>query len=365
MDKKYQVFISSTYTDLKEERQAVVQTILDTDNIPAGMELFKGGKGQKETIKRWIEESDIYVLILGGRYGSIDEETGKSYTQWEYDLAVELNKPLFAIVLADDYVNSTLKPSESDMGKDKYISFKTKVINENNGGKIVGFVNSIDQIKNEIYRNIPNIEKEHSAEMVGWVSADRLEELKRLKEENKRLSNELLNRQTEVIDFQKELNVVKDNFIGPFSFDYVKKQLENSRIDPYVIHCNAEYRRAELITRDYDSPLPGTGSKARDMEELNEIIDFSELTHNVFDLLLRYKGSMLVDGFKIYPTPLGKTLLQEFIPVLNQFSLIDIEMKESNTINIHGNIPNRNHHIITLNDNGKKFLTMLKMEENN
>lgn len=55
MDKKYQVFISSTYKDLIEERQAVLETILDTGNIPAGMELFKGGKSQKETIERWIK----------------------------------------------------------------------------------------------------------------------------------------------------------------------------------------------------------------------------------------------------------------------------------------------------------------------
>ncbi|WP_156510165.1 DUF4062 domain-containing protein, partial [Paenibacillus macquariensis] len=99
MKKKLQVFISSTYTDMIEERQAAVSAVLNSGHIPAGMELFKSGdKSQKETIKRWIDESDVYMLILGGRYGSIDEETGKSYTHWEYDYAGEIGKRRFAVV---------------------------------------------------------------------------------------------------------------------------------------------------------------------------------------------------------------------------------------------------------------------------
>lgn len=69
--KKYQVFISSTYTDLLDERQAAVEAILQAGHIPAGMELFtSSNQSQWDIIKRWIDESDIYMLILGGRYGS-------------------------------------------------------------------------------------------------------------------------------------------------------------------------------------------------------------------------------------------------------------------------------------------------------
>ena len=41
--KKLQVFVSSTYNDLKEERQAAVEAILKAGHIPAGMELFAAG----------------------------------------------------------------------------------------------------------------------------------------------------------------------------------------------------------------------------------------------------------------------------------------------------------------------------------
>lgn len=68
-DKKLQVFVSSTYTDLIQERQAAVQAILSAGHIPARMELFSAGdESQMTVIKRWIDESDVYLLILGSRY---------------------------------------------------------------------------------------------------------------------------------------------------------------------------------------------------------------------------------------------------------------------------------------------------------
>ena len=138
MNKKLQVFVSSTYTDLIEERQAAVKAILDAGHIPAGMELFKAGKSQMKTIKKWIDESDVYMLILGGRYGSIEEESGLSYTELEYRYALSKNMPVFSIILGDNFLVS----KSSSCGKNTvfetgntylYNSFKSKV--ESNIGK--------------------------------------------------------------------------------------------------------------------------------------------------------------------------------------------------------------------------------------
>ena len=109
-DKKLQVFVSSTFTDLKEERQAAVEAILSSGNIPAGMELFSAGdESQMTVIKRWIDESDIYLLILGGRYGSIEPNSGKSYTQLEYEYALSQNKPLFSVVINQTALENKVK----------------------------------------------------------------------------------------------------------------------------------------------------------------------------------------------------------------------------------------------------------------
>ena len=98
--KRLQVFVSSTYSDLREERQAAVEAILVAGHIPAGMELFTAGdESQMEAIKQWIDESDVYLLILGGRYGSIEPTSRRSYTRLEYEYALKLGKPMFACVV--------------------------------------------------------------------------------------------------------------------------------------------------------------------------------------------------------------------------------------------------------------------------
>ena len=102
MDKRYQVFISSTFSDLKEERKNVIQTLLEMDCIPAGMELFPApDEEQWEFIKKIIDDCDYYMLIIGGRYGSLTKD-GISYTEKEFDYAKEKNSiiPLGAIVFA-------------------------------------------------------------------------------------------------------------------------------------------------------------------------------------------------------------------------------------------------------------------------
>lgn len=95
MEKRYQVFISSTFTDLKDERQAVLKSILELNHMPAGMELFPATDDTAwQLIEDIIESSDYYVLIVGGRYGSLDEK-GIGFTEKEYDYALSLKNRLF------------------------------------------------------------------------------------------------------------------------------------------------------------------------------------------------------------------------------------------------------------------------------
>jgi hypothetical protein len=48
------------------------------------------------------------LLILGGRYGSLEPISGKSYTHLEYEYAIELGKPLFACVMKDTYLEEKI-----------------------------------------------------------------------------------------------------------------------------------------------------------------------------------------------------------------------------------------------------------------
>lgn len=174
MNKKLQVFVSSTYDDLREERQAAVQAIVEEGHIPAGMELFKAGKSQMQTIHNWIDESDVFMLILGGRYGSIEEESGLSYTELEYKYAISKGMPVFAIVLKDSF----LFTKAASCGKSavfetdnltKYETFKKYVLTN-----IVKFVSNIYQIPTIINSHLNEILNNSNYNLIGWIRSDQI-----------------------------------------------------------------------------------------------------------------------------------------------------------------------------------------------
>jgi Domain of unknown function (DUF4062) len=127
MDRRYQVFISSTFTDLIDERREVMQALLEMDCLPAGMELFPAGNTDQWTlIKGVIEQSDYYLVILGGRYGSVTEQ-GISYTEKEYDYAIELGIPVMGFVPAEPDTIPVGKTDKSDAAAEKLAEFRKKV----------------------------------------------------------------------------------------------------------------------------------------------------------------------------------------------------------------------------------------------
>lgn len=169
MDKKYQVFISSTYTDMKDERQTAVQAILDAGHIPAGMELFAASdKKQIDVIKRWIDRSDVFMLILGGRYGSVEGDSGKSYIQLEYEYAIETGKPLFALYLTDDAIDQKVKKH----GRDVTEKGDTKSFNEFRMMVMAKMCRAVDDNKDiliEVPRAIRDLAE--GGKLEGWVRA--------------------------------------------------------------------------------------------------------------------------------------------------------------------------------------------------
>jgi hypothetical protein len=127
MDKRYQVFLSSTYTDLKEERQKVIQTLMEMDCIPSGMELFPAmDEEQFEFIKKVIDDCDYYLLIIGGRYGSVTSE-GISYTEKEYDYAIEKGLKVIALLHGKPDTIPVGKTDKNPLSCEKLSKFRQKV----------------------------------------------------------------------------------------------------------------------------------------------------------------------------------------------------------------------------------------------
>ncbi|MGC1549963.1 MAG: DUF4062 domain-containing protein [Rhodanobacter sp.] len=170
MDKKFQVFISSTYLDMKSERQAAVMGILDAGHIPAGMELFAASdKKQIEVIQSWIDRSDIFMLILGGRYGSLDPDSGKSYIHLEYEYAMATGKPLFALYLTDDAIQRKVQGA---LGVDAIERGDSKKLIEFRGLVKTKLCSEIDDLKDihiQVQKSIRDLSSTNNLE--GWVRA--------------------------------------------------------------------------------------------------------------------------------------------------------------------------------------------------
>jgi hypothetical protein len=234
MNKKFQVFVSSTYTDLIGERQDTLKSILDLGHIPSGMEgFFAADQEQLSYIKKIIDECDYYLLIVAGRYGSVDEE-GISYTEREYDYAVSRGITVLAFVHSDI---ASLSPAMVVVDADpdsaqRLKSFRDKVSKR----RLVRFWRDREQLKSDIIISL--VKAMGDAPGVGWVRGNLaatetiLTQLNEVRNEVERLRSE----NQKLIDDAKpridDIAGLDENFRIKFSY-YSKsnKQRYDSHID--------------------------------------------------------------------------------------------------------------------------------------
>lgn len=190
MEKKYQVFVSSTYEDLKDERDQVIKAVLEMGHIPVGMEMFSAAdEEQWKIIQRQILESDYYIVVVANKYGSIGPD-GKSYTEMEYDFAVKSLVPTLGFVLNDKAPWPSERNEESTKSRSALNAFKSKV-----KSKLVHFWDSKDDLHGKV--SISLIKAITANPRVGWVRSSEgvgpevMKEITRLSSENSNLRNEL------------------------------------------------------------------------------------------------------------------------------------------------------------------------------
>ncbi len=191
MDKRYQVFVSSTYQDLQEERQEVMHALLELDCMPSGMELFPAAnESQWSLIKKVIQDCDYYVLILGGRYGSCGPD-GLSYTEMEYRYALSTGKPTIAFLHKDPGTIQANRCESTKEGKEKLAAFRSFVEE-----KLCKHWSTPAELGSVVSRSLIQLIKTTPA--VGWVRADELPP--------KDATLELLKLRQHVEDLQSELS---------------------------------------------------------------------------------------------------------------------------------------------------------------
>lgn len=168
MDKKYQVFVSSTYEDLQEERKKVMEALLQMNCFPVGMEYFNASdSSQWEVIKSLIKECDYYVLIVAGRYGSIEEESGKSYTQKEFEYAVEQGVPVISFVHKHPESLPAAKYEQDPLKREKLEKFKSFVQK-----RLCKMWDNADGLSSQVVLSLTYLIKTHPR--TGWIKADEI-----------------------------------------------------------------------------------------------------------------------------------------------------------------------------------------------
>ncbi|MVN79255.1 DUF4062 domain-containing protein [Hymenobacter sp. HMF4947] len=189
MDKRYQVFISSTFADLTEERSKVQQAIMELDCIPAGMEVFPAiDEEQFEFIKKVIDDCDYYLLIIGGRYGSLSD-AGVSYTELEYDYAVSKGIKVMAFLHEKPEEISAGKSEQDATSRGKLLAFREKV----STNRLIKFWKTANELPGLVALSLAKTIKTYPA--IGWIRASAAQdpevykELSDLRKQNQELKD--------------------------------------------------------------------------------------------------------------------------------------------------------------------------------
>ncbi|RRN64797.1 DUF4062 domain-containing protein [Caulobacter sp. 602-1] len=215
MSKKFQVFVSSTYQDLIDERQDTIKSVLDLGHIPSGMEAFHAVDFEQFTyIKKIIDECDYYVLIIGGRYGSMNDD-GTSYTELEYDYAVSTGKTVLAFLHSDPSSLPTNKCDADPHALAKLEAFRGKVSTR----RLVSFWSSPHDLKATVIISLSKAFSELPG--TGWMRADTapneeiLRQINQLRGENEKLK-EKISSQSPKIEISN-LADLDDSFEFPYT----------------------------------------------------------------------------------------------------------------------------------------------------
>jgi hypothetical protein len=176
LDKRYQIFVSSTFTDLQDERQAVMQALLNFNHFPAGMELFPASdEDQWALIKGIIDDSDYYIIVIAARYGSVSAD-GISYTEREFDYAASRDIPILAFLHENP---ADLPAKNSDLNDElrlKLEGLRLKVQEKRH----VKFWRTASDLQTKVTQAVAAETKRNPR--IGWIRADQVGDPTRLNE---------------------------------------------------------------------------------------------------------------------------------------------------------------------------------------
>lgn len=304
VEKKYQIFISSTYKDLINARKKVMEEVLSMGHFPVGMESFTAGdEEQWEIIESELATTDYYILILGKRYGSLSPE-GIGYTEKEFDYAEGLGIPILSFV-RDENIAFTDDERETDPKLiKKFNNFRKKVMT----GRMIKEWKEINELPGLVSTAL---NKQITRKpRLGWIRGDQtvppetLMELTRLSKENSLLREELTELKKNALERVPKLEVEING----------TSQLE-------IELSKLPFRRPELIEDNFLTDNQKNDKELlEEVENYNRVFEHVELVNNYFDQVDLYRRAQKKE-------------------IKLEFSITNIGSMKANSINVELSFP--------------------------
>jgi hypothetical protein len=103
MPDNLRVYISSTFADLRVYRAAVTSVLRRFDFSTITLDEFGAtDESPFDVAETALAQADIIIQLIAYRYGYVPLNGDKSITEWEYDKATSLKKPIFVFLLDED-----------------------------------------------------------------------------------------------------------------------------------------------------------------------------------------------------------------------------------------------------------------------
>ena len=225
------VFISSTFDDLREERAEIQKAVLRLGCLPIGMELFPSADDDAwNYIKGEIERCDYYVLIVGGRYGSVDTD-GVSFTEKEYRLARSLKKPCLVFVRSTKALVTSDKLEPDNEKKTRLEEF----VCELNKSRLAQRFDNHDQLGGEAYFSLDKLRKKYPTQRYIRATANTSDsELMTLRTQYNTL----------LVEYQSLLDTSAERPpITPLSPEYLKLENDHNELKMNLVQSEQSLQR--------------------------------------------------------------------------------------------------------------------------
>lgn len=334
MDKRYQVFVSSTFTDLEEERKAIIQGLLNAKYIPAGMEMFAASNDEQfKYIKKIIDTCDYYVLVVGARYGSINPVTGKSFTEQEYDYAVEKGIPVLAFLHDNPY--SLPAEKRDDENRKLLEKFRDKV----SDGRLCKMWHTSSELISSVIISL--VEEVAENPQMGWTRGN-------------------IEDSTELLAQLNDLRIKLDE--KEKQIHSLKKALKEYTDMPDELACGSDHYKIAGIKEVYNG-TDGYGHKIYKDEQRTKDMTwdaifsasapylFSYVNYESFANVLKKGINSVIDNESFFGS-INEDCIQTIKIQLNALGLIEVAPKKSTGMGVI--------EFIKLTEKGKTYLLKLK-----